>query len=62
VHTLKESLPRAVQQQSVRSAQLKPAITVAKHLQKFFAHCASRKLEVDAINVAPALFSLVFKV
>jgi hypothetical protein len=60
--TLKELPLRVAQQQSVRSAQLKSAITAVKRLQKFFAHCASRKLEVDATNVVPALFSLVFKV
>lgn len=60
--TLKELPLRVAQQQSMRSAQLKLAITAAKRLQKFFALCASRKLEVDATNVAPALFSLVFKV
>ena len=62
VLTLKESLPRAAPKQSERLVQLKPAITAAKRLQEFFALCASRKLEVDATNVAPALFSLVFKV
>jgi hypothetical protein len=60
--TLKELPLRVAQQQSVRSAQLKRAIMAAKRLQKFFALCANRKLEVDATNVAPALFSLVFKV
>jgi len=34
--TLKESLPRAAPKQSERLVQLKPAITAAKRLRKFF--------------------------
>ena len=61
VLTLKESPLRTEQQQSLRSAQLKPAITAVKRLQKFFVLCASRKPEVGVISVAPALSSLAFK-
>lgn len=59
---LKESLPHAAQQLFESLVKLNPASTVAKRLQIFFAHCKSRKPEADAINVAPVLFSLVFKV
>jgi hypothetical protein len=60
--TLKESLPQAAQQQSARLVKLKLAITEVKRLQKFFVLCKSRNLEADAINAAPVLFSLDFKV
>lgn len=60
--TLKGSPPHAAPQQSERLVKLKPAITAAKRLHKFFGIYKSRKLEADATNVAPVHFSLVFKV
>jgi hypothetical protein len=60
--TLKESLPHAAQQLFESLVKLNPASTAAKRRYKFFAPYKNRKPEVDATNVAPALFNLVFEV